>query len=69
MDPPRPTWHCLASVTELPVDDSDLVVFAGNDQYSEIPHHHWISIELGRDAIRHYLNTGTLPQSVRWSET
>jgi hypothetical protein len=64
----RKPWSSRAATRDRPPDD-DVVSFAGYGQYSEIPHYLWIDIALGREAIRHYLQSGTLLATLRWTET
>ena len=51
-------WHCVVSVTDDVDRGDDLIPFAGNGQYSELPRRYWIEVAAARGAVRHYLRTG-----------
>jgi hypothetical protein len=62
-------WSSRAAASDRRPDEDDLVSFAGNGQYSGIPRYLWINVELGREAIRHYRQSGTLLATLDWTET
>jgi hypothetical protein len=61
-------WCCLVSVTDDVARSDDLIPFAGNGQYSELPRRYWIEVAAAREAVRHYLRTGQLPPLMRWEQ-
>jgi hypothetical protein len=61
-------WCCQVSVAEGVDEPDELVQFAGNGQYSELPRRFWIQVPLAREAVRHYFHTGQLTPLVRWEQ-
>ena len=52
-----------------PAKDGDDLVFYYYGHWTEFSHAYAISLDEGREAMRHFLRKGTLLSSVRWEET
>jgi hypothetical protein len=57
---------CLVGVDQSISGEGDLIEFAGNGQYSELPRRYWIQTALAREAMRRYFHTGQLTSAVNW---
>ncbi|MFI2713875.1 Imm1 family immunity protein [Micromonospora sp. NPDC018662] len=62
-------WCCLGCGREASTSlhDDELLVFAGNGQYSELPRRMWIDVPRAREAVRHYYMMRELSPLVAWT--